>query len=203
MKTFEECTNILWVDVESTGFSEHKNDIVQIGGIIEIDGVEKEEFNFKCRPLNPENISMIAMDIIGKPQGKTAEEMKIEVMTYLDPKDVYHELLRILGRYIDKWDPKDKFIAGGQNVDFDKRMLRGFFEKQGDKFFGSWIESNTSLDTLQIATICVKKGKIPRPENFKLKTLCNLFGIELKAHDALEDIRATKDLATKLLKLLG
>ena len=41
---------LLWIDVETSGLSCVKNDILTIAGIIEIDGNIAEEFYFKCQP---------------------------------------------------------------------------------------------------------------------------------------------------------
>ena len=53
-----------------------------------------------------------------------------------------------------------------------------------------------SIRLLQIAEI------LPVLENNKLETWCKHFGIELKAHDSLEDIEATKKLIGKLISLI-
>lgn len=53
-----------------------------------------------------------------------------------------------------------------------------------------------SIRLLQIAEV------LPVLENNKLETWCKHFGIELKAHDSLEDIEATKKLIGKLISLI-
>jgi len=45
---------LLFLDVETTGVDNSKNGIIQLSGIIEIDGVIKEEFNFnRLSGINP------------------------------------------------------------------------------------------------------------------------------------------------------
>ena len=43
---------LLFLDTETTGLEPGKHGVVQIAGIIEIDGVVKEEFDFLCRPFD-------------------------------------------------------------------------------------------------------------------------------------------------------
>lgn len=47
---------IMWLDTETTGLNKEKCDIIQLSGIIVIDGEEKERFDFYCQPINFENI---------------------------------------------------------------------------------------------------------------------------------------------------
>lgn len=46
---------LLFFDLETTGVNPGKNGIHQISGMIEIDGVEKEHFNFHVQP-NPKAV---------------------------------------------------------------------------------------------------------------------------------------------------
>jgi DNA polymerase III epsilon subunit-like protein len=39
---------------------------------------------------------------------------------------------------------------------------------------------------------------MPELDNYKLTTVCEFFGIEFKAHDALADIKATRELEAHL-----
>ena len=55
---------LLWLDVETTGLNKEKCDIIQIAGIVVIDGEEKERFNFKCQPINWENIEPTSITTI-------------------------------------------------------------------------------------------------------------------------------------------
>ena len=41
----------LWIDLETTGLDVKKHGVVQIAGIVEIDGEIQESFNFFTKPL--------------------------------------------------------------------------------------------------------------------------------------------------------
>ena len=103
-------------DTETTGLDAVKNDIIQIAGIIEIDGEVMEEFHFKCQPHSYENISPQALKI----NGYTVEQLK----TFEDPHVIHKKLVDIFSKYIDKYDREDKFYPAGQNIRFDMGFLK-------------------------------------------------------------------------------
>jgi DNA polymerase-3 subunit epsilon len=129
-----------------------------------------------------------------------------EIMSYQDPTVAYFQLLRIFDKYVDKYNSQDKFIPAGHNVIFDMNMLNHFFRKNGlphpkyectgDPFLFSYI-LGSSLDTRSLAVMLeIKNGRMFK--NHKLETLCEHYGIELDAHDAMNDINATRTLLQHL-----
>jgi len=179
-----EKKKVFFFDVETTGLDAWRNDIVQIAGCIEIDGEVKETFNWHCQPYNPGSIEQSALDVTGL--------TKEEIMEFDTPMSVYLKLTATMGRYVDKFDKKDKFYPAGYNVDFDMNFLRAFFKKSGDKYFGSWF-NGINLDPFHFFRLAKFSGQIDT-ENLKLETMAKLFNIEIKAHDALSDIEATRSL---------
>jgi DNA polymerase-3 subunit epsilon len=155
--------------------------------------VVKEKDKLNIQPSDYSNIDLEALKV----NSLTIEQLK----TFTTPKETYNNLIKIFSKYIDKFNRNDKFIAVGYNVGFDINFMRSFFLKQGDKYFGSWIDYHT-IDVMQLAFIAHYLGKI-KLENYKLETLCNHFGISIKAHDALEDIVATRSLFNKLIKFIS
>lgn len=173
---------LLYVDVETTGLDPVLNGIIQISGIVEIDGDVKEEFDFKCRPFEGDIIDYSALAI---------NKMKInEVRELADPKEVYGYLVSLFGRYVDKYDRSDKFYAVGQNVGFDLDFLKAWFVKMGDKYFGSYIHYH-KVDLIAITTVMRIAGKISL-DNMKLETLMRVLNFGDQTHDALDDVRACR-----------
>ena len=86
----------LYFDTETTGLNSRDNDIIQIAGIIEIDGKQEDEFNLKMQPFRWDTISQEACDI----HGISVEQMK----GFPEPKSAYKLLSNILGRYCNKYD---------------------------------------------------------------------------------------------------
>ena len=65
-----------------------------------------------------------------------------------------------------------------------------WFKKNGNPYFYGYVNYHL-LDVIQATALFTVAGKM-KLQNMKLGTVCEHFGISLKAHDALEDIRATR-----------
>jgi DNA polymerase-3 subunit epsilon len=184
---------ILYYDVETTGLDKNKNDIVQLAYLIEVDGEVKLEKSYYVKPMHPENIDPKALEIIGR----TKEAIMLEG---IKPRDVYIEFVADLGKFCNKFDSTDKFYPAGYNVGFDLDFLNEFFQRNNDPYLGSWINYKI-LDPLAIFRLMDYKGDISLP-NYKLSTVCRHLGINLKAHDALSDIKATREVVQHILNLI-
>lgn len=180
---------------ETGGVNAEKSALIQLSGIIEVDGTEKEKFNFYIRPFENSEVNEKALEV----QGRTLEELGTE--KYIDESIIYQEFLEILDKYIDKYDKNDKFIVAGYNVKFDIDILKALFERNNNKFLFSYFNS-FMLDPLYSVRLLQVAGMLPVLENNKLETWCKYFNIELKAHDSLQDITATKKLIEKLIELI-
>lgn len=186
---------IIFIDTETGGVNAEKSALIQLSGIIEVDGTEKEKFNFYIKPFKNSEVNEKALEV----QGRTLEELETE--KYIDESIIYKKFLEILDKYIDKYDKNDKFIVAGYNVKFDIDILKAFFERNNNKFLFSYFNSSM-LDPLYSVRLLQVAGMLPVLENNKLETWCKYFNIELKAHDSLQDITATKKLIEKLVELI-
>lgn len=186
---------IIFIDTETGGVNAEKSALIQLSGIIEVDGTEKEKFNFYIKPFENSEVNEKALEV----QGRTLEELGTE--KYIDESIIYKKFLEILDKYIDKYDKNDKFIVAGYNVKFDIDILKALFERNNNKFLFSYFNSSM-LDPLYSVRLLQVAGILPVLENNKLETWCKYFNIELKAHDSLQDITATKKLIEKLVELI-
>lgn len=187
---------LLFFDLETTGTNPAKNGIHQISGMIEIDGVVKEEFDYHVQP-NPRAIIEDAALVVG---GVTREQ----VMSYPPMNVIYDQFVKMLSKYVDKYDTKDKFfLVGYNNAAFDNQFLRGFFLQNGDKYFGSWFWVN-SIDVMVMATVALAARRAAM-ENFKLSTVAAAMGIEVKTdklHNAMYDIYLTRGIYAIIMSSL-
>jgi len=179
---------LFYYDLETTGLYYWKHGIHQIAGIIEIDGKIVEELNFKVKPNPAASIELEALEV--------ANVTKEQVFAYTDMHIVFKEAVGILGKYVDKFNPKDKFtLVGFNNKGFDDNFFRAWFVQNFDNYFGSWFWSS-SVDVMSMAaaeTLDVRADM----KNFKLVEVCRHFGIEVedeKLHDANYDVRLTREL---------
>lgn len=175
----------LFLDTETTGTTPNSA-IVQIAGIMEVGGVEKE-FDIKMRPHEGADISPQALEIIGK----TLDEIN----SYPSPEDAVKEFEKILSEFVDPFKKGDKFVLYGHNIQFDFQKLIELYNRIGNKYLGSFVDFKNNFDTLQMMKNLQLLEVIEFLPNNKLETCCEAFGIKLEgAHDALNDIRATKKL---------
>jgi DNA polymerase III subunit epsilon len=184
----------IFYDLETTGLDPVINGVHQLSGCIEIDGNVAEYFNFKMKPFPTDEVEQKALDV----GGVTIENLA----SYPEPQEVYKKFLTLMGKYVNKFDKKDKFfLYGYNNRKFDDNFLRSWFDKMGDKYFGSWFCQWTS-DIMVLAVEHLLED-ILEMENFKLMTVAKHMGIEIdetKAHDAVYDIDITRQLYFLIMK---
>lgn len=197
---------VFWFDCETTGLDPEACAIIQLAGLIEIDGEIKESVNFFMRPLRGEEKPLYngepePDDEIKDSALKINKRTKEEILAFPHPKTAIDSLKAVLGKYIDVYDPKDKFICGGKNVKFDTGFLRECFWKTENKYYGSYFFSVVrEVETLVADLILEKNLRLP---NYSLDTLCGHFKIEINHHEAMSDILATRNLYYVLKKELG
>lgn len=177
---------VLWIDVETSGTNPEIHDVWSLAYLVEINGKIEHEEKMLIRPSNFDTIDLEALKV----GGITVEEL--EKIDYTI-SDAVRDLKKVWKKYIDKYNKEDKFIVGGYFVRFDVDFLRSMFQKVGDRYgIGSWCYT-ALLDVPSFVAEYMLKSGVKFP-NFKLETVCNKFGIEFDAHDAMEDIRATREL---------
>lgn len=187
---------IMFIDLETGGLDSEKNSITQISGLIIVGGEQKLTFNFYVKP----NPNLITDENALKIQGKTLDDFKSSI--YEDEKVVYDKLLKIMNEFIDPFNKEDKFYIGGYNVKFDISFIESLFKRYNNYYLHSYIKPST-LDPLNIIPTLQIIGYLPQLKNNKLETWCEYFNIDIKAHDSLSDIIATKKLWIKLAKMIA
>jgi DNA polymerase III subunit epsilon len=189
---------ILYFDTETTGVDCSRNEITQFAAIIEIDGVIKEEINWRCQPTRWECVDQGAL----MTTGITLEQLK----TYQPADKMFADIKRLFQKYIPKYTKMpDKFYPAGHNVQFDLDFLNAFFKLHGnadDKQWGITSYQNwRALDSRVFANFLHANGYL-NLQDVKLSTLARHFNIDIEAHDALSDIKATRLVQKELMKLL-
>lgn len=188
---------LCFIDVETSGLDPIRNGIVQLAGqIVHVkDGKPetKVEFDYNIAPFSTDVVEETALAI----SGRTEQEVK----HYPAPKIVYSRFKSILEGNCDKYNKQDKLFFVGYNAGFDYSFMRQWFEKNGDKFFGSWFWS-PPIDVMALAAIKLMKDR-PSMPNFKLETVVNHLGIVVEGdfHDAMKDIEVTRQLYFKLTEV--
>lgn len=182
----------IFYDVETTGTNFRKHSIISLAGIVEVNGVEVERFDYKLQPHPNAEILDEALRV----NGITTDDL----LLHDDPCEVLTRFKKLLGRYCNKFDNKDKiYLAGFNNRAFDDFFLRKWFELCGDQYFGSWFWTDTR-DVLVLASIKLEKERANMP-SFKLPRVAKTLGLhvnENRLHEAMYDVELTRD-AYKIL----
>jgi DNA polymerase-3 subunit epsilon len=183
---------LLFLDTETTGLDDRKHGIVQIAGLVDIDGDVKEEFNFHCNICPGQEIDAKASEV----NGLTADMIK----EYPPAVEVYQKVLKIFDKYINRYDKTDKFYLVGQNIQFDYKFMNKWFYNHGNQYLYSYIHYH-KIDIITLSAMLTVSG-LMKTNNMKLASVAEFFGIPLKAHDALEDILACRSIFYKFSDML-
>lgn len=184
---------IIYFDTETTGVDPRVHEIVQFAAIVEIDGNVVEEVNWNCQPTRWISIDPQAL----LTTGLTKEKLQ----SFEVPSVIAYNIRLLFDRHINKYDKTDKFYPAGHNVQFDLDFLQAFWKQHTDKYGTGSYQNWRCLDSRVLANFLLYKGIINCPD-VKLETLCKHFNIPIRAHDAMSDIRATRELIHEMSKLL-
>jgi DNA polymerase-3 subunit alpha len=166
--------NYLWIDVETTGLNEKKNDIIQLACIPIINNVPQKPFNEFCQPLNWETVEQEALNI----HGISRDMLK----TFQSSEDMFSKFIEYISSF------NLKFTIAGFNVSFDRRFLSSSFSKLNKN------QEFSKLFSIDIHCVYKRASDVKHKiasKSLKLEALANLYNIEINAHDALSDISAT------------
>jgi DNA polymerase-3 subunit epsilon len=184
---------VFWFDIETSGLDPARHGIISLAYAVEILGeiVAEGELNSNCQGKEIEDS---ALDINGF--------LRDQIALFGSPRMLYEDLEYLFGQYVSKYDPADKFYAGGMNVQsFDLAFLRQLWKDEGDQYFGSWFQYG-AIDPGALVPVMRYAGLLPGwPAKSKLKDMAEYLGIQPdgELHTAAADIRLTRQVFLALL----
>lgn len=171
---------LIFIDTETTGLDPVKNSLWQIGIVYRNESGQVYSLNFKCKPLNMENITDEALQVCN-----TSRE---ELEKLPDPKEVKNQFIEFLLSCI---NGGEKLTWVGYNSRFDQGFIDVFlkhFDPQ-DSIWNYFYRHH--VDMLEYVRL-LKSMELFNPETLKLGSLYQMFGIdETTAHDAVQDSYVT------------
>ena len=201
---------ILWCDTETTGLDAKRHGIIQLALLMDIDGKIVDEISFDIQPFETDMMSIGIDDLVNIPTDIswaesmfTYEDCKTptgitfaDIIGFTHPYEAMDKIISFLDKHIGKFDKSDKAWIGGYNIRFDLDFLSSFCKKAKFAYLGSYLNWRC-LDPLYKLWEMDYKGDISY-ENYKLETVCGMYGIPIESHNALSDIKATRELWYKL-----
>lgn len=178
---------LFYVDTETTGVDPKVHDIIQLACLVEVDQKVVDQRCWFIKPFNWNTIDPKALEC----SGTTMDDLKSD--KYMFPQDAYRQIYTFLCKYINPRDREDKFTPAGYNTPFDTQMLREFFHKNNDKYYGSFFLP-WDVCVYRMFNAFRAAGLVLNVPNMKLETLCRRFNVPIDAHDAISDITATRQL---------
>lgn len=184
----------IFYDTETTGINHKQHSIHQLAGLVEVDGKVVEQFNLRARPHPKAKVDAAALRI-----GNTTLE---ELQKHPSQADMQLDFVRLLKRYVDNFDKKDKIVLiGYNNRHFDDDFLRTLFYLNNDSYFGAYFWANT-IDVMVLASEYLEAERHDMP-NFKLETVAKWLGVTPENegetwHDALWDAKTTREIYRKV-----
>jgi DNA polymerase-3 subunit alpha len=177
--------NLLYLDSETTGLDSRRHDIVQLACVPVINGTPQDPFNEFAKPNDFAIIEAEAIAVHG---------ISIERMhSFQDQKQMLDKFIK----YVKSFNVK--FTIAGYNVAFDKGFISNLFAKHGMSSVYHELFTPDTHDVYRRIKAIKEKASLG---SLKLSKACEMFQIEINAHDALSDISATINLDIKVSELL-
>ena len=195
----------IWLDVETTGLNTETDTIIELAALYE-DGIKKNRavFHKFCKPgVKPESWD----EPLKNRDNKTITDLTGITWDKLEKDGVseatlYAEFSAFLAKRMDKFNKQDKAIFAAYNAKFDNNMVRALWDKNNDKYFGSWFLT-VSLDIMSTVMLAVRHGILPIMPSYAQDKVAECLGIKFQAHSAIEDIKAARQIQLTLENKMG
>lgn len=177
---------ILWFDTETGGTDEKTDALIQLAAIVEVNGEVVDEIDLKMQALPGKKINNEAISKHG---------MTLEMISKFEsPTSCMERFEKMLLKHNPYPTKTGRYVMAGYNPDFDCRFLSQWYQDITAGPYAYWKHLQFSpIDVLPTLRAMRHAGVIDIPDT-KLETVCAHLNITLNAHDALSDIRATRQL---------
>ena len=187
----------LWFDTETTGLETADASIFELGLILVVNGQFICE---RCFFLNPLSETIKYHEEAGKIHGYSELDIKSFPPESEQIKKIVDFLRSAMNLFKPEGENTEKLIAAGYNIGFDIKHLKAMLERNGYKYEDYFKPFNADVFE-QVKRAGIQKA-LPYLPDRKLVTVAKHLRIDFeKAHDALSDIRATREVARRLQQM--
>ena len=184
--------NIFFFDVETTSLDVCHGAIIQIAGILDIDGEVADTLNILVKPHENADIRQEALDV-----NKTSLEDLFENPARVSPKAAYQQVMDFC-RYPKRVYQEHRIFASGYNAfTFDMPMLMHMGTRVGDQYSRKKFHWPV-LDVAVLAADYLREQRSAM-DSFSLASVAKMLGVEFEgmAHDAVFDTRVAREIYYK------
>ena len=191
---------MIYLDTETGGPNPNDCALLQLSAAIEIDWEIKEKLDYYIKPY-PDD-PPITQEATDK-HGITTEMIQQNVNNrFLSPDFAFANFKEVLARYVDPYNKQDKFFMVGYNVlTFDDTILRRFFNRNNDAYYGAWFWY-PPIDMMAICADILLNKRQSMP-NFQLDTVAKMMGVKINPqylHNAMYDVQVTREIFLRHLR---
>lgn len=183
--------NILWIDLETTGLDRQRHGIIQISGMVELAGKIVESFDLRMNPLA--EIDPVSQDIHGITPS--------QISAFPSSEETFAAFKALLLKFVDIDDQRTRLHPGGYNVRFDLGFLDRWFRSMKEPGLGLYLQRERVDPSVMMKAFQDYLGKDRMP-SWSLRSVIASMGMSFgEHHDALEDIKLTREIHQRLLAL--
>lgn len=179
---------MFFFDVETTGLSIQNSAIIQIAGILDIDGEIADTLEILVQPHEDAEIDAKALEV-----NNTSMEDLYGNPRRVTPMNAYRQVLDFC-QYPARVYPEHRIHASGYNaMGFDMPLLVNMGRRAGDSY--SYCKFHWPvIDVAVLAAEALREKRHLIP-SFKLMSVAEALGVDTDglAHDAVFDVRVTRD----------
>jgi DNA polymerase III epsilon subunit-like protein len=187
----------MWIDTETTGLEPTDSAAFEVALIL-VDG--GKVICERCFFLNPLSDKIKYHEEAGKVHGYSEKDIRTFPLESEQVPKIACFLEEARELFKNDGSKSEKMTVAGYNVQFDIKHLAALLERNGYKW-GDYFSGIVADVYGQVKAAGTQKA-LPYLPNRRLETIAEHLGVNLdNAHDALADIRATREVAAKLYKL--
>jgi len=168
---------VMFIDLETSSSDQDRCGLIQLAASIDYDDKEVDKIILYANLFQDDH----CIDEAFEKNGIDKKQLK----SFPSPLVTHDELITFLEKHIDRYNKKDKLTVVAFKQEFDNTVLRNFFLKCKDEWFGTWFWVPW-IDAMAVA-MCYLQKERHHMENFKLKTVATYLGVSVddsQIHDA-------------------